>query len=148
MEAILIELQKLRKININVILFNIISKSDIQTFIKNLIRIDQLFKEGVSEENVIIGYYSPYTESLYPDKKAGTHYTLKLTGAFYNSFTISPNETFMVIDADGDKGNGKNLFEIYNDSGNFLGLTETSMEKLQKYLIPLIVAEYGEQLGI
>ena len=145
MEALLDRIQKLRKVDINKVLFNILSRQEIQTDIKNLIRIDQLFKEGVSEDNVIIGTYSPFTEKLYPDKKAGTHYTLKLTGTFYKSFRINVNEYDFIIDADGEKERG-NLFEIYNDRGNLLGLTEKSKEKLNKKLIPLIQAEYEKSL--
>jgi hypothetical protein len=146
MEILINRLQNFKNININKILFEIFSKPEIQTFLKDLIRIEQLFKEGVSEDNVIIGYYSAFTESLHPEKKEGTHYTLRLTGSFYNSFKISVNLDNIIIDADGEKDDGRNLFEIYNKSGNLLGLTAESKEKLNNKLIPLILAKIRENI--
>jgi hypothetical protein len=142
MELLLNEIQKLINLDMNKILASVFSDKSLQTEILDRIRYTQLEKEGVSEENVIIGYYSPYTEQINPEKKAGTHYTLKDTGAFFASFTMQVFETYIVINADGEKtdiyGNTKDLFVVYNDRGNLIGLTDESMEWLIEKIIPMI----------
>jgi len=64
------------------------SDKDLQKYILDLIRIEQLFERGEDSDGDILGYYSEYTEMLNPEKIAGTPYTLKDTGAFYDSFLI------------------------------------------------------------
>jgi len=137
MELLLNEIQKLSRLDINKILYQVFSDKGLQKDIITTIQQKQLFQEGVSEENIIIGYYSPYTEQINPSKKAYTHYTLYDTGAFYDSFKIYVNADSFVIDADGDKGD-KNLFEVYNKAGNLLGLTPENMEWLIETIIPKI----------
>ena len=129
MELLLEEIQKLLNLDMNKIFFEVFSDPMLQEEIIYKIQYEQLFKEGVTEENVVLGYYSPYTQSLNPEKRAGTHYTLLDTGAFYESMHITVSDTYFLIDADGQKED-KNLFEVYNERGNLLGLTETNMEWL------------------
>lgn len=142
MELLLDEIKKLASIDLNKIFAEVFSDAELQKDILNKVRYDQLFGHGVSEENIVIGYYSPYTESIKPEKKANTHYTLLDTGEFYESFKIYVNPTFFIIDADGEKtdefGNTKNLFEVYNDKGNLIGLTAENMEWMINRIIPMI----------
>ena len=138
MEALLIEVRKLRrKLDINKILVKIFSDPKFQLQIINKVRYGQLYKEGVSEDNVVIGTYSPYTEKINPAKKAGTPYTLLDTGEFYASFRILLGDTYFIIDADGDKGE-EDLFIKFNFAGNLIGLTDANMDWLIEMLKPKI----------
>ena len=60
-----------------------------QVWTLDLIRQDQLFKEGQDGDGNILGYYSAYTEEINPEKKAGSHYTLHDTGDFYESMIFN-----------------------------------------------------------
>lgn len=113
-------------------LLKLVSGQEIQRWIIDSIQNIQLFNEGVGEENIIIGYYSPYTEELNPEKKAYTHFTLKDTGEFYRSMRIIILKDGFLIDAEGDKedSNGEmiNLFEKYGQEQNLLGFTEINLQ--------------------
>lgn len=93
----------------------------------------QLYEEGIDENDAIIGTYSSFTESLHPDKKAGTHYTLLLTGAFYDSMHIKVEPTAIDIYANGQKDDD-NLFEKYGKG--IIGLTTENKDKLSDELLP------------
>jgi hypothetical protein len=92
----------------------------------------------VSEENVVIGYYSPYTESINPNKKAGSHYTLLYTGDFFETFRIDVGETFFIINASGDKPDGTDIVYKFGEAArsNILGLTEANMDWLIETITP------------
>ncbi len=104
--------------------------------ILDLIREDQLFKKGIDSDGDIIGYYSEWTEMMNPDKVAGTPYTLKDTGEFYESMIIYIYDNYIEIDADPIKTNAEgereNLFFKYGE--NIIGLTDENMEKVAKDL--------------
>ena len=112
-------------------------------WILNLVRQDQLFDQGVDEDNEVIGYYSEWTEMVNPEKIAGTHYTLFDTGEFYKSFILRVGKNYFEIDADplkkDDNGETTNLFYKYSES--ILGLTEESKEKLARELIRRFLVE-------
>jgi len=143
MELLLNEINKLLSLDMNKVLADVFSDKDLQKQILDKIRDDQLYEKGVSEENKIIGYYSPYTKNVkIAEGQRYDHITLKDTGYFYNSFVIHVNPTFIIIDADDEKtdeaGNTKYLFEVYNDRGNIVGLTSENMDWLTETLTPLI----------
>lgn len=140
MEALLNEINKLSKISINKILEEILSDSSLQHEIIDRVRYGQLFKEGVSEENVVIGYYSPYTQSINPDKKVNTHYTLLDTGDFYESFKIHVNADSFIIDANGNKADGTDIVYKFSEKAksNILGLADENILWLQEILKPMI----------
>ena len=114
-------------------LHNLMSDEAMQEWLLDVIREKQLFQEGIGEEGIIIGYYSPYTEQINPTKKSGTHFTLKDTGAFYGSMKVILLQDGFIIDADGYKvdemGRETNLFEAYGKEQNLLGLTEKNMQE-------------------
>lgn len=101
-------------------------------WILDLIRNDQLFKKGIDMDGDIIGYYSEFTEKINPKKVAGTHYTLKDTGEFFDSMIIYIYTNYIEIDADplkkNEKGETENLFYKYTDA--IIGLTDENMDKL------------------
>ena len=150
MELLLNEIERLSKIDLNQILVAIFQQKDIQDFILNLIKQDQLRDKGVSEENILLGVYSPYTEQINPEKQAGTHYTLFDTGAFYDSMFISVLADSIIINGDGQKvdshGVVTDLFVKFNDKGNILGLTPENMEKLIDEIYPLIYGSFERLL--
>jgi hypothetical protein len=122
----------------------VMSDKDLQKYILDLIRIEQLFERGEDSDGDILGYYSEYTEMLNPEKIAGTPYTLKDTGAFYDSFLIYIYKNYFEIDADpiktDENGQETNLF--YEFSENIIGLNEQNLDKTrdeirEKYRIEL-----------
>lgn len=106
----------------------IVSDTKLQEWILTTIKERQLREEGVGEENIVIGYYSPYTESINPDKKANTHFTLYYTGSLYDSMRIILLRDGFIIDAEGQKDD-KNIFELYGKEQNLLGFTDKYMQE-------------------
>ena len=72
----------------------------IQKLILDLIRNDQLYKRGVTKLDEIIGLYSLRTQEINPQKIAGTPYTLKDTGHFYQSMFTTVLKDSVLITAD------------------------------------------------
>lgn len=125
-------LNKLRTLRTESIWHKVFQDKTLSNMILEMIRQDQLFKQGIDEDGDIIGLYSEWTEMLNPDKQAGTPYTLFDTGAFYESMRIVVlNDSFVVeaqpikIDEDGKQ---TNLFEKYGEG--IVGLTDENKEKL------------------
>lgn len=120
-----------------------LADAGLQEWILNLVREEQLFQKGVDEDGDIIGTYSEYTEMISPEKRAGTHYTLKDTGNFFATFNITIYPTYFEIDANpikiNDEGETENLFYKYTES--ILGLTEESKEKLGQEIIKRYIEE-------
>jgi len=146
MEAIREQINRIRNLKINNILYDILSDKRIQKFIIELNTKEQLFNEGVNSNNVIIGRYTP---STYEDKirkfdaSFPRHYTLLDTGEFYESFEIIVQKEAFIITADGQKEDD-NLFEKYGD--DIVGLTEESMTKLIEKLKPLIIDQIHDSI--
>lgn len=147
MEALLNIVQKLKRIDINSILKAIFLDPDFQLWLLDVIRWNQLYEQGVSEDNVKIGTYAPFTYELKGEQGViNSHITLRDTGAFYASFRVFVNEDNVVINADGDKtdpvtGDVTNLFEKYGDAGNLLGLTEENWNKMIDQITPKIIEQ-------
>jgi hypothetical protein len=117
---------------------SIFSEAQFQEFILDLIRIHQLFEQGIDETGDVIGYYSWATENMYnPEKVEGTPYTLKDTGAFYRSMEVTLGDLELTIDADPMKtdktGNRTNLFEKYGEG--IIGLADESKAKLREEVL-------------
>lgn len=103
-------------------------RGDLRQQIVTWIQDDQLTKQGVDEDGDIIGFYSAYTEFLTNgEKQAGDPYTLKDTGAFYESMFVRVLRDSILIEADGQKDDD-NLFEKYGEG--IIGLTEPNMQNL------------------
>lgn len=126
-----------RKWNHRFVWREIFKDETLKTFILDMVTEEQLFKKGIDEDGDVIGYYSEFTEAINPEKRAGTHYTLKDTGAFFDSFKITVFPTYFEIDANpiktNDKGEKENLFWKYGEG--ILGLTEESLEKLGQEIL-------------
>ena len=110
--------------------------TELKTKILDWVRYDQLWK-GIDEDGDIMGVYSEWTEKINPEKRAGTPYTLKDTGAFYESLFIDVLTEYFVIDGNGlkyDEETGKitDLFKWLGDG--IVGLTDGSQDKLAQEL--------------
>ena len=109
-----------------------------QIWTLDLIRQDQLFKEGQDGDGNILGYYSAYTEQLNPEKKEGSHYTLNDTGKFYESMIFNIFVDYLEIDADPiktdkDTGEETNLFQKYGE--DIIKLNEENLELFKIKLV-------------
>jgi hypothetical protein len=136
-------LNRLKSLNQGQMFFNAVSDKRVQDFILFLVQYGQLFSRGINEFEEIIGRYSLLTEEINPEKVAGTPYTFKDTGQFFNSMFVTPNTESFIIDGDGVKVSKTrqgdsiiekvtNLFELHGDS--IIGLTEDSKEQLGRML--------------
>ena len=124
-------LRRVQRLNFGTIWLKVFSDRALQIKVLNWIRQDQLFKEGIDENNQIIGLYSIATESINPSKKAGTPFTLFDSGEFYKSFFIAVSRNDFTINADPIKTEGgvtENLFTKYGEG--IIGLTEQNKNKL------------------
>ena len=90
-------LRRVQRLNFGTIWLKVFSDRALQIKVLNWIRQDQLFKEGIDENNQIIGLYSIATESINPSKKAGTPFTLFDSGEFYKSFFIAVSKNDFTI---------------------------------------------------
>jgi len=128
----------------------VFKKKQLNTFILDMIKQDQLFDKGIDEDGDVIGTYSEYTEAINPEKVAGTHYTLKDTGDFFDSFYIDVFPTYFEINANPIKtdqdGDTENLFYKYGEG--IMGLTNESMEKLSREILRLYQIEVRRVLKI
>lgn len=97
--------------------------TQIKKLVLDLIRQDQLFQRGVNKFDEIIGLYSPFTEQINPSKRAGTPYTLKDTGAFYQSMFITVLKDSILINADATVMQDQLWW-----NNNILGLDEQNLE--------------------
>ena len=116
----------------------ILQDKKFQTWTLDLIRQDQLFKEGQDGDGNILGYYSAYTEQLNPEKKEGSHYTLNDTGKFYESMIFNIFVDYLEIDADPiktdkDTGEETNLFQKYGE--DIIKLNEENLELFKIKLV-------------
>jgi hypothetical protein len=119
--------------------FYVFYDTKFKTEVLDFIRIDQLFEQGVDEDDKVIGTYSLRTQMEFnPEKVANTPYTLKDTGDFYRSFMLEVLPDGIVINADGIKDDGTDLLERFTDK--ILGLTDESKIKL----IEKVKAKYYE----
>jgi hypothetical protein len=112
----------------------VLSDKEFQKWILDLIRIDQLFEQGIDSDGDVIGYYSYFTELMNPEKQEGTPYTLKDSGAFYKSMILFIGPDYFEVDADPIKvdnqtGEETNLFYKYGE--NIIGITDENLQKLR-----------------
>lgn len=147
---------KLKSLNQGQMFFNAVSDKRVQEFILFLVQYGQLFSRGINEFEEIIGRYSPLTEMINPEKVAGTPYTFKDTGAFFNSMFVTPNSDSFIIDGDdvkiskiriGDRvvETVTKLFDLHGDS--IIGLTEDNKEQLGRMLADKFIEDVRKILS-
>ena len=111
-----------------------VHNDQIKGLILRLIKDEQLEKKGVDKFEKTIGLYSEMTQMINPEKIAGTHFTLKDTGFFFNSMFIEVLTNELNINANADKMESSDWWTT-----NILGLTENNLniyieELRKKYL--------------
>ena len=133
-----------------VIWVSVLKRPSLRTFILDLVREDQLLEQGIDEDGDVIGTYSEYTEIINPEKVAGSHYTLKDTGEFFDSFYIDVFPSYFEINANpiktDDDGETTNLFYEYGEG--IMGLTTESLDKLSREILRLYAIEVRRLLQI
>lgn len=127
-------IKDVKKLNMEQIFRRVMEQKTMQEFVFDIIRIEQLFERGIDGNDDVLGFYSVVTEMINPEKIAGTPYTLKDTGAFYESFTMYIYKNYFEIDADPIKkdtnGEETNLFDEYGI--DILGITQENLEKVRQ----------------
>jgi hypothetical protein len=150
-------INNVNKLNEDKILVNIISVDNIERYVLDLNRIDQIFEEGVTSFGDPLPVYAKQTEGIARDrvftvqnelgstlskeKKHGDRYHLFASGEMYNSFdVVVDNGSFSItadtlkIDKDGDEVDYEKRYKI-------LGLTDISKSKLSQRILPMVVRE-------
>jgi len=107
----------------------------LQVKILDLNRINQLFNQGIDSQGSLVGVYSFRTQEINPSKQAGTHFTFRDTGIFFDSFRIVTAPDFIEIVANPIRDR-TNLFDKYTP--DLVGLTNESKEELGIIMQPLI----------
>lgn len=123
------------------ILIQILVDKNIQNFIIDLNRIDQLFNYGTDANGEFLGYYSEATElinrGLGNNKTTADHITLKDTGDFYKSFFVRIYIDGFTIVANSIKDE-TDLTLVYGK--DIIGLSDNSKHELYKEIKPSIIS--------
>ena len=133
-------LQIIISLDVNDVMFAILSKSDVKQLIIILNTDEQLFK-GIDSTDTTLesigGEYAPSTKDLKVLKGLPIdRVTLFDEGDFYDSFTVIPDKTGFTIEADTLKGS----YDLQNDWGfNLIGLTDESKNELVEVIKDEIV---------
>lgn len=154
--------EPLKKLCINVknlksekLLIGIIADKQIQHYILDLNRFDQLFKGGIDANGDSLGNYSYFTDSvrrgesfsyggLSSKKTINDHITLYDTGKFYKSMFVRLYKDGFTIVANSITDDGTDLTERFGD--DIIGLSNESIEKLFEKIIPLLVKTIRETI--
>jgi len=103
---------------------------------------NRLFEKGTNDQGRVIGVYKPASERIDPNKIAGTPFTLKDTGRFYQSIYMGVFRDYFFIDANPQKGRD-NLFDKFGDG--IIGLDAEQKEWLNNRISEYYY-EYIEQV--
>lgn len=140
--------ERVKKLDSANILVEVVrSEDDVQRFILELNKFDQIFSESINIEGDKLGTYSRYTENLNARtsftyngmtrrKTRGDNYFLFDSGRFFDSFRVKVNKDGFSIQANEIAEDGTNIILAF---GDVIGLTDESKEKLSEYLKPYII---------
>ena len=136
-------------LNSDKILIRIYREPQIDLFIVNLNRIEQLLKEGVDDKGELIGLYAKDSgtssfQGVTRVKKRNDPYTLYDTGDFYRSFDVIVKSDGFTIEADDVKEDGDKLTEKFGSG--IIGLTTKSKDELAQKILPIIIGEVRKLL--
>lgn len=139
-----------RKITPDTLANEVFREAKIARFVLNLNREGQLFANGVGVDGQIVGTYSfmtqQFTENIsgkgFP-KNAGSPYNFYNTGEMYNSFSIRVEKDGFVINADTSELESSGIIE---NKEEIIGLTDESIEKLVKEILPELAKEVRKQV--
>lgn len=106
----------------------LINRAKFQDLIIRLNTEDQLFDKGIDSVGKSLGTYAEFTIKQKKAKGQPTaHVTLKDTGDFYGTWTVTVRNGTIFIEADGDKDD-KNLMDVYGEE--IVGLLESNLQIL------------------
>ncbi|MGR3221314.1 MAG: hypothetical protein ACUZ8H_16075 [Candidatus Anammoxibacter sp.] len=138
-----IVVENARKLSQSKILIRIWKDKEVQVFIVDLNRVDQLFKQGVDSLGNVFGLYASNQGTVTfkgntKDKKRNSRISLFNKGDFYKTFAVKVPSDGFIITAD-DKKDDDSLTDIYGKE--ILGLGNESIEKLSRKIIPIFISE-------
>lgn len=127
------KLQRVRLLSEAVAWFDVNIRPDTKSFVINLIQNDQLLAKGVDSDNTIIGRYSRVTEMITKGaKQEGDPFTLKDTGAFYNSMFVMVLKDTIFVEATSSTYGLMQSQDWWREE--ILGLNEESLAKYTEVL--------------
>lgn len=126
------QLSKYTRLNFGDVIFDVLNMSNIKELIIELQQ-ERLYERGTDSEGRSLGDYSPYTVEIKREKgQRFDHITLRDTGEFYESFTVTVVKDGVVLDANPNKGS-TNLFSEYGI--DILGLDEFSFNIVKDQIL-------------
>ncbi len=129
---VLDQIKKYSRVNFGDVIFAILNMDNIKELIIELQQ-ERLYERGTDSEGASLGSYSDYTVEIKREKgQRYDHITLRDTGEFYESFTVTVVKDGVVLDANPNKGQ-TNLF---NDYGiDILGLDDFSFNIVKDQIL-------------
>lgn len=126
------QLSKYARLNFGDVIFAVLNMSNIKELIIELQQ-ERLYERGTDSEGRSLGDYSPYTVEIKREKgQRFDHITLRDTGEFYESFTVTVVKDGVVLDANPNKET-TNLFSEYGI--DILGLDEFSFNIVKDQIL-------------
>ena len=142
----------LEKLTPEVLVFNALDRNpEIQRRILDLVRVEQLFKRGISGDGTDLntltqsgfGYAASTRERKRRKGQPTNRVTLFDTGAFYKSFRLELNRSSFHIEAQAQKPNG-NLFDEFGTE--IIDLSDESIDRVVEMLIPLMQSQLKQAI--
>lgn len=130
----------------------IVGQKEVQEYILDLNRFEQIFKESTDIDGDKLGKYSAFTDAMNSRnsftykgktrrKTRGDNYFLFDSGSFFESFGIKVNSDGFSIVANEITDDGTNIILAF---GNVIGLTNESKNNLAQNIKPHLV-EYAKR---
>lgn len=141
-------IRNLEKLTPEILVFNALDRNpEIQRRILDLVRVEQLFKRGISGDGTDLNTLTQsgfgYAPSTIKDKRRKGlptgHVTLFNRGAFYKSFRLILTRIDFRIEADGQKATS-NLFDDFGFS--IVELTDETIDRVAELVTPLMEKEF------
>ena len=125
-------LEKYAKLDFGDVIFAVLNLDNIKELIIELQQ-ERLFERGTDSNGASLGNYSDYTVEIKREKgQRYDHITLRDTGEFYESFTVTVLKDGIVLDANPNKET-TNLFSEYGI--DILGLDEFSFNIVKDQIL-------------
>lgn len=123
---------KYARLDFGDVIFEVLNMQNIKELIIEL-QHERLYERGTDSEGRSLGDYSPYTVEIKREKgQRYDHITLRDTGEFYESFTVTVLKDGIVLDANPNKEN-TNLFSEYGI--DILGLDDFSFNIVKDQIL-------------
>ncbi len=140
-------LKRIRKFDVDKILNKVWRNPRVENFIVDLITQKQLFEKGEDGKGVSLGEYSPFTIQIKVEKgQRVDHITLLDKGEFYESVRVFALSKGFRVEADGDKGEGDNLFDDFGQDITLV--SEENLIILSDFIQPFFEMEANKFLSI